>query len=110
MLLFGRYRGLAVFQTMVSTCRRFAIAWLRDANFCSSGMAAAQLDAPDLAAEFVGRFVVKRPAWRPWRWELIGLVAGLILICVLIPMRPTALGLVDTLRELKSRRVSSDTS
>jgi PST family polysaccharide transporter len=40
----------------------------------------------------------------------VGLLAGLILIWVLTPMRRTALGLVDILRELKSRRVSSDTS
>jgi PST family polysaccharide transporter len=40
----------------------------------------------------------------------VGLIAGLILIWVLTPMRRTALGLVDILRELKSRRVSSDTS
>ncbi len=40
----------------------------------------------------------------------VGLLAGLILIWVLPPMRRTALGLVDILRELKSRRVSSDTS
>jgi len=39
----------------------------------------------------------------------VGLLAGLILIWVLTPMRRTALGLVDILRELKSRRVSSDT-
>jgi O-antigen/teichoic acid export membrane protein len=40
----------------------------------------------------------------------VGLVAGLILIWALTPMRRTALGLVDILRELKSRRVSSDRS
>ncbi len=40
----------------------------------------------------------------------VGLVAGLILIWGLTPMRRTALGLVDILRELKSCRVSSDTS
>ena len=39
----------------------------------------------------------------------VGLIAGLILIWVLTSMRRTALGLVDILRELKSRRVSSDT-
>ena len=36
----------------------------------------------------------------------VGLFAGLILIWVLTPMRRTALGLVDILRELKSRRGS----
>jgi len=40
----------------------------------------------------------------------VGLVAGLILIWVLTPMRPTALGLVDILKGLKSRRVSSVSS
>jgi pheromone shutdown protein TraB len=40
----------------------------------------------------------------------VGLLAGLILIWVLTPMRRTALGLVDILKELKSRRVSSNTS
>ena len=39
----------------------------------------------------------------------VGLVAGLILIWLLPPMRRTALGLVDILRELKSRRLRSDT-
>ncbi len=40
----------------------------------------------------------------------VGLVAGLILIWVLTPMRRTALGLVDILRELKSRRTVSTSS
>jgi O-antigen/teichoic acid export membrane protein len=40
----------------------------------------------------------------------VGLIAGLILICILTPMRRVALGLVDILKELKSRRVSSNTS
>jgi O-antigen/teichoic acid export membrane protein len=40
----------------------------------------------------------------------VGLVAGLILICILTPMRRVALGLIDILKELKSRRVSSNTS
>jgi PST family polysaccharide transporter len=39
----------------------------------------------------------------------VGLVAGLILIWVQTPMRRVALGLVDILRELKSRRASSAT-
>jgi O-antigen/teichoic acid export membrane protein len=39
----------------------------------------------------------------------VGLVSGVILICVLTPMRRTALSLVDILRELKSRRLSSTT-
>lgn len=39
----------------------------------------------------------------------VGLIAGLTLIWVIAPMRRTAAGLVDILRELKSRRVSSDT-
>ena len=39
----------------------------------------------------------------------VGLLAGLTLIWVIAPMRRTAAGLVDILRELKSRRVSSDT-
>jgi len=39
----------------------------------------------------------------------VGLVAGLSLICILTPMRRVALGLVDILKELKSRRVSSNT-
>jgi len=38
----------------------------------------------------------------------VGLVAGLILICILTPMRRVALDLVDILKELKSRRVSSN--
>jgi PST family polysaccharide transporter len=33
----------------------------------------------------------------------VGLIAGLLLICALRPMRQVALGLVDILRELKSR-------
>jgi PST family polysaccharide transporter len=40
----------------------------------------------------------------------VGLVAGLILIWVLTPMRRVALGVVDILKEFKSRRVSSNTS
>jgi PST family polysaccharide transporter len=40
----------------------------------------------------------------------VGLIAGAILICTLTPMRRTALSLVDILKELKSRRVSSNTS
>ncbi len=38
----------------------------------------------------------------------VGLVAGLILIGILTPMRRVALDLVDILKELKSRRVSSN--
>src|SRR5207253_3982747 len=34
----------------------------------------------------------------------VGLIAGVILICILTPMRRTALSLVDILQELKSRR------
>jgi O-antigen/teichoic acid export membrane protein len=40
----------------------------------------------------------------------VGLIAGVILICILTPMRRTALSLVDILQELKSRRVSSNIS
>jgi O-antigen/teichoic acid export membrane protein len=40
----------------------------------------------------------------------VGLVAGLTLICILTPMRRVALDLVDILKELKSRRVSSVSS
>ena len=37
-----------------------------------------------------------------------GLIAGVILICILTPMRRTALSLVDILQELRARRVSSN--
>jgi PST family polysaccharide transporter len=37
----------------------------------------------------------------------VGLIAGTILICLITPMRRTALGLADILQEFKSRRVSS---
>jgi O-antigen/teichoic acid export membrane protein len=40
----------------------------------------------------------------------VGLIAGAILIYILTPMRRTALSLVDILRELKSRIVSSNIS
>jgi O-antigen/teichoic acid export membrane protein len=39
----------------------------------------------------------------------VGLIAGTMLICIVAPMRRTALGLVDVLRELTSRRASSNT-
>jgi O-antigen/teichoic acid export membrane protein len=39
----------------------------------------------------------------------VGLIAGLILIWIVTPMRRVAVGLVDVLRELKSRRGSSNT-
>jgi O-antigen/teichoic acid export membrane protein len=49
----------------------------------------------------------------PWAQLIIcapvGLLAGLILVCILTPMRRVALGLVDVLRELKARRGSSST-
>ena len=36
----------------------------------------------------------------------VGLISGVILVCILSPMRRVALGLIDTLKELKSGRVS----
>jgi O-antigen/teichoic acid export membrane protein len=39
----------------------------------------------------------------------VGLIAGLILICILTPMRRTALSLVDILRDLKTKGFSSTT-
>jgi hypothetical protein len=50
-----------------------------------------------------------RPIGAIGRLRSVGLLAGTILICILTPMRRTALGLTDVLQELRSRIVLSKT-
>ena len=67
-----------------------------------------------LSAARPTRCASSSPTPNPWLQLVVcapvRLLAGPILIWVLTPMRRVALGLVDILKELKSRRVSSNTS